>query len=624
MGKFFSALGLNNNLLVIFYIFYNIIIFFIIILYMSSINFFGTKSDIDEEQARQRHLQYLRVASQNSAMKEAAEFETESLQPQIKPITEILSDEAELSRVLQEYLGKILISPDGRQKGIDETDDFYQQRVNPIIYVMSRINPEEKKLILTNFQQILTDTQNIKMLPSDFISYIQNYQRLYRETGGVKGFPNTSAIIAEIRALRQMLPDTRQLQRSINNLRGAQAVMKRDLKIENRQLNTLLTDAVNRLQNLEGVVGNIDYDRIQELINTGVQDIAQGNRIVADNVYARLTERLERLPTRQEIETIDRILSRQLEGIAKNVREGRAQSQADKAEILAQLDNAFTQIDSVLMDKVNLDDLREINAILKTISEDATNIEASTREIQREMQRNIEQGFEGTKEYRDIYNEKLQNLIDLGNFEPNDPQLIQAAKNATIGELNMRRQTGRGVHATFAKKKIQPKMSLISGKGIRLDDGPKFIEFGKYVLNNNKLNERQLDAKTLKSGTSVNGLSNIKISEDFYDILNDMIDTQKINEKHVNRLSSNEKRIFSKLINGSGLYGKYKIKLVPSEQEQKENERYEMLKGIFTAGNDSQEVIRELKQLILKFINDGRLPRREGLETLYELNVMSV
>ena len=582
---------------------------------MSRIDFFGTKNEYDEEQSRQRYLQYLRVASQNSALKENAEYETEPLEAKEKPITEILSDEAELSRVLQEYLGKLLVPADSRQKNINETDDFYQQRINPVSYVMSRLYPNQKKLILTNFQQILTDTQNVKMLPRALLEYIENYQRLYQETGGVKGFPNTSAIIAEIRALRQLLPDTTQLQQSINNLRGAQAVFRRELRIENRNLNALITDAINRLGQLENVVADVDYDEIQDMVNRGVQDVAQGNRIVADDVYNRLIQRLERLPTRSEIETFNRIISRQIEGVARNVREGRAQSQADKQEILTQLDNAFTQIDSVLMDKVNIDDLREIRQILASISEDATNIEASTREMEREMR-----DIRGNKQYTELVNALTLTAVDQGR-NINDPSVIQGINAEALRLLNQ--QAGRGlkqIHATFAKKKIQPKMSLISGKGIHIDDEPKFIEFGKYALNNKKFNERRLDVKTLKSGNAVKDLSNVPISEDFADILSDLVNTQRINEKHLHKLPANEKRIFSKLINGSGLYGKYKVKLVPSVQEQQENERFEMVKGIYTAGNDSQEVITELKHFIIKFINDGRLPRREGLDILYELN----
>jgi hypothetical protein len=569
---------------------------------MSRVDFFGTKNEYDEEQSRQRYLQYLRVASQNSALKESAEYETEPLKAQEKPITEILSDEAEISRVLQEYLGKLLIPPDARKRNINETDEDYEQRINPVMYVVSRLYPNQKKLILTNFQQILTDTQNIKMLPRALLEYVENYQRLYNETGGVKGFPNTSAVIAEIRALQHLLPNTTQLQRSINNLRGAQALFKREFRIESANLNNLINDVGNRLQNLNSIVRDINYNRIQQIVNQGVQDVAQGNRIVADDVYARLVERLERLPTGQEIEAINTQITRQIENVARNVREGGIRNQADKIEILSQLDNAFTQIDSVLMD-IKSEDLIKIKEILKNIYEDTTNIDASNREVARTTDELV----------GDV--DRIKEILEEREME----REIRQQEVSRERELIRQQSGGRGL-----KKKLIPRMSLISGRGIHIDDEPKFYEFGKYVLNNKKLNERRLDVKTLKSGNAVKDLSNIPISEDLTDILTDLVNTQKLNEKHLHRLHANEKRIFSKLINGSGLYGKYKVKLVPSQQEQQENERFEMVKGIYTAGNDSQEVIKELKQFIIKFMNDGRIPRKEGLEILYELNVSSV
>jgi hypothetical protein len=578
------------------------------------INFFGPKNEYDEIQSRERYLQYLRVASQNSALKESAEYETEPPKAQEKPITEILDDEAEISRVLQQYLGKLLINPDGRKRNVNETDDKYEQRSNPIVYVMNRLNDEEKQLILRKFQQILLDTNNTKMFPSDLISYVQNYRRLHEESGGIKGLSNSSTVIAEIRGLRQMLPDNRQLQKSINNLRGAQAMFKRDVRISNAQLNTLMTDAINRLQNLENTISDVDYDRIQRAIQSGVVDLSRDNVIVAEDMYQRLIEKLERLPTRRDIELVDNIIMRQLEGIDRSVREGRIQSQADKTEILSQLDNAFTQIDSILMDKVNIDDLKEINETLDEVYALAREEQIMTETLQTETMKQ-------SKEFNDLYNEKLQNAIEMGGFDPNDPRLPEMARNAAIGELNRRIRGGTGIRKSI--KKYQPKDSLIRGRGIHIEDEPKFVEFGKYALSLKKLNDKRLDAKTLNGG-SVKDLSNVPISEDMQDILNDLIDNKKFNEKHLHRLSASEKRIFKKLINGSGLYGKYKVKLVESEQEQKENERFLMLKGIYSAGNDSREVIQELKQLIIKFMNDGRLPRKEALEIIYELNVVSM
>jgi hypothetical protein len=593
--------------------FYFFIFFLIVYNTMSRVNFFANKNESDEEQSRQRYLQYLRVASQNSALKESAEFDTEIAKPVERPITEILSDESEVSRVLQEYLTKLLILPDGRKKNINESDIDYLQRVNPVNFVITRLNPSQKRIILTNYQQILADIKDIKMLPSAFVNYIDNYERLYQETGGVKGFPNSSVVIAEIRALRQVLPDTRQIQRSINNLRGAQAMFRSDMT---RQLNTLSRDAIDRLQNLENTVGNINYDEIQRIITNGFFDISRDNRINADDIYARLVERLEELPTRQDMDQINTVIYRQIEQVATQLNEIGDRSATDKADLINRLEQYFTQIDSVLMNKVNTNDLRDIDLMLKRIYELSLRTEQTSELLGEKIEGIAGQSQESIDKNQILESLKLEAMQRGENI--NDPAIL----SRIIMESN--RLFNTGGRGTSRRSKRQPIMSLVSGRGIHIENEPKFIEFGKYALSIKKLNNGCLDAKNLKSGGSIKDLSNITISEDLQEILTSLIDTQKFNEKHLQKLESNEKRIFSKLINQSGLYGKYKIKLVPSVQEQTENDRFILLKGIYTAGNDSNVVLKELKQLIIKFMNDGRLPRKEALETLYELNVVSM
>jgi hypothetical protein len=48
-------------------------------------------------------------------------------------------------------------------------------------------------------------------------------------------------------------------------------------------------------------------------------------------------------------------------------------------------------------------------------------------------------------------------------------------------------------------------------------------------------------------------------------------------------------------------------------------ERFEILKGQILAGNDSKELVKEFKVAMLKFVKEGRIPKREANEILYEL-----
>jgi hypothetical protein len=47
--------------------------------------------------------------------------------------------------------------------------------------------------------------------------------------------------------------------------------------------------------------------------------------------------------------------------------------------------------------------------------------------------------------------------------------------------------------------------------------------------------------------------------------------------------------------------------------------RFQILKGEIIAGNDSKEVAREFKVLLMKLMREGRVPRRQGNEILEDM-----
>jgi len=46
------------------------------------------------------------------------------------------------------------------------------------------------------------------------------------------------------------------------------------------------------------------------------------------------------------------------------------------------------------------------------------------------------------------------------------------------------------------------------------------------------------------------------------------------------------------------------------------------LRGEIEAGNNAETVVKELRGLIVKFMNDGRVNKSEGLNLLMELSVI--
>jgi hypothetical protein len=65
-----------------------------------------------------------------------------------------------------------------------------------------------------------------------------------------------------------------------------------------------------------------------------------------------------------------------------------------------------------------------------------------------------------------------------------------------------------------------------------------------------------------------------------------------------------------------------KADLLPSPDKTKEEQemnRFQILKGQIQAGNDSAELIKEFKCLLMKFISGGKIPRGQGMDIICDL-----
>ena len=593
---------------------------------------FGFQNEYDEEQGRERYLQYLRSAQKNSALKESVEFGQPLTLEQApdRPITEILNNEAELSQVLQQRLSQLLEKPDAKPRGVNETDDSYDSRVSPVQFVLSRLTREQMKLILTNFAQILADTKDVKMLPIPFLTYIDAYQRRYAENGGVRGYPDTSRIVAEIRAIRNVAPNNTNVEQLLNTLTESQRVFRQDIATYLRLTSQTklgfiakFDEIINRLNALNNVTAQIDYDRITEAVNAGSQEVINEGRLLSGDLYHHLIEALEHLPTNADLTRLNTKLTRNINQIVAQVNEGSIRSNADKAEILTELQNSLNTIDALLVNKVNTQDLDGIHHSLNDIYglvEDTAR--QTVRQIQESVhkQRQIRERVHTQQPIQETpFYEAVRARAERNAENVDDPAvMVRLIREARIARNTGQLPQGGAGYAKLAKSKKHPKYSTVVGRGIKLSEEPKYVEFGKFILSLPKFEKNVLDVKYVKSGARHQQLNNIQISDELQEIINNYIDTRKLNTKMVKKLESAEKNVLSKLINGSGLVHDFKIE--HNENEKKENERFEMLKGIYLAGNDNPEILKEFKHLLMKFISDGRIDKYKGLEVLYELN----
>ncbi len=160
------------------------------------------------------------------------------------------------------------------------------------------------------------------------------------------------------------------------------------------------------------------------------------------------------------------------------------------------------------------------------------------------------------------------------------------------------------------------------GKGIGTEEKPKFIQFGKYLLNTPHLyNDSKLTLR-FPSGGAIPTIKPINISEDFREFLIDLIENEKISQPLYKSVNEQEKAWFEKVCKGAGLVHKFNIKPKADDTESKELTRYKLLVGEVEAGNNNKDIIKELRSLILKFVKSGRMSKTDGNYMLTELSVI--
>lgn len=92
--------------------------------------------------------------------------------------------------------------------------------------------------------------------------------------------------------------------------------------------------------------------------------------------------------------------------------------------------------------------------------------------------------------------------------------------------------------------------------------------------------------------------------------------------KDLNTLDSDEKDYLYKLISKSNLQDRVSVQAPSKDNEEKDIHSFEVMKGEIMAGNDSKELVKKFKLLVVKLTKQGLLPKSESselLQTLVEL-----
>lgn len=153
-------------------------------------------------------------------------------------------------------------------------------------------------------------------------------------------------------------------------------------------------------------------------------------------------------------------------------------------------------------------------------------------------------------------------------------------------------------------------------KGIK--QGHTHVPFGKYILNKNKLDSDQVYFKHTK-GYGVKGFPVTKVSKKLGNVLRTIIGGGVPKFEELSGLSEQEKEYLHKIANKVGIMDKLSIPAPSKDKLEQDIHQFELMKGEILSGNDSPELIKKFKLLLLRLSKNGTLPKREASELMEEL-----
>lgn len=342
------------------------------------------------------------------------------------------------------------------------------------------------------------------------------------------------------------------------------------------------------------------------------------------------------------------------ESIQNLIEYGKSKKVASPAQLIT-----LTELEDVLY---SLDDLKRISELP---IEQKTELEQRLSEIYPKLpsQRDFEdlynylQSIQDPVEQKQTFDDIMQQMNGLS---ANDAEALRAYKMPP--KLAKKVAKERAIVASFMSKQAEKKAEKKAGKMVRtvsIEEGkgmhgsgmvqfseplavevseskPKtkkairitgkiekpleFVPFGRYAIHKFKLNDGILVLRS-KSNNTIPTLPPQKVSKSIVDILKQVIIGGTPSFEAISGLDANDKELLHKIVRLSRI--EISVPTPDLTAREQDNHRFQLLRGQLLAGNSSQEIIKELKALLLKFIANGSIPKTQANAVLYELMVLS-
>ena len=164
----------------------------------------------------------------------------------------------------------------------------------------------------------------------------------------------------------------------------------------------------------------------------------------------------------------------------------------------------------------------------------------------------------------------------------------------------------------------------VSGKGMRgsgvigIRPTERFVPFGRYVINNHRLNNDVVAIKR-PAGSCIKDFPSCRVSPKLGKVIRKIVGGNIPAFEEFEDLNDNERNYLYKIAKSANILERLSIPAPNKDEEEQMLNQFEIMKGEIIAGNDNKEMIKKFKILLMKLAENKMLPKSQVRDILFDL-----
>lgn len=158
------------------------------------------------------------------------------------------------------------------------------------------------------------------------------------------------------------------------------------------------------------------------------------------------------------------------------------------------------------------------------------------------------------------------------------------------------------------------KMILVN----KLNPMSEYIPFGRYLLSLKQLQKNKFLLRT-KSKNPVLSFKTITLTRKTKAIVQKLLQDLEVSFEEIDSLSDDERNDIDTIISKTDIDTRLRVPNTKRSKLEKDLNKFNVLKGSIIAGNDSTELLKDFRLLLLHLTNENYISKKECNEVLMEM-----